>query len=192
MIGYRCKTPQFEGKRIRAAVAKGCKPAFRSAGAYIRGIAQRLLGSKKKKPNQPGLPPRSPTKRLKNAVLFQVEGKAGVVIGPRRSVIAAIGHTHEFGGVEQEVWSKPRTANYRLAIGGYGPLARKGRNLRIGRIQTPGQLARAQQIAREVGPMQTRLLKPRRNYPARPFMKPALALSRERIPTFWRNTVRGA
>ena len=183
----------FDSKAVQKAVAKGNPESFRRAGAYTRGIAQRLLGSRKKKPNPAGLPPRSPTGRLRRAILFALEraGKveAGVVTGPRASWAGQIGHTHEFGGTEGPT-GRPAKDKWRLEPGGYGPIAEQNGKPVIAILRTDTQVDRAKQLAARL-PHRTKG-KPRRVYPARPFMAPTLALAQEHLPSLWRNSIKGA
>lgn len=157
-----------ESANVIRAVRRASKASLRSAAGHVRGIARKSIASPPKQikppklkkdgtprkskpgtwtiPSKPGGPPRSPTRRLKEAIRYEVDASAGdAVVGPTSSVFGRIGQSHEFGGREG-------------SKGG-------------GRGRPPS------------GP---------RSYPARPFMGPALARSREKLPTFWRNALKGS
>lgn len=185
-----------ETQRVRRRLAAATITSLGRASAYIRGIARRSIRKVKSgKPSDPGKPPRSPTGRLKDAIFFAVDKPRGeAVIGPTLSVVGRIGRTHEFGGQEPPKQSAGRRGTFNLRRGGHGPLrARRGRVVGVGRLATDAQVARAEAIAArlKLPPSQTgaRTTRPRK-YPARPFMGPALARSRDRLPNFWKNALR--
>lgn len=205
-----------ESRNVVRAVKAATITSLGRAAAYIRGIARRSISSRKKAPpSLPGKPPRSPTGRLKDAIVFSVDRPAGAaVIGPTLSVLGRIGHTHEFGGTEPPKGGRPRGAPFAIRLGGHGPLrvttVRSGRTaggrfvrageggvakqkLGVGRLATQAQVQRAERIAGELNlpPSQTGVpIRKARVYPSRPFMGPALALSRERLPSFWSNVLK--
>lgn len=199
-----------ETKKVRKAIKAGSKRALERAGAMIRGDARRSLSdgiAKRGKnkgqfvPSKPGKPPRSPTGRLKGSIFFAVDRlKTSVVIGPARSGAGRVGNTHEFSGSEKPKGSR-RPANWKLQLnaarkfrGGHGPV-RDGAPDPVGyaRLATPAMVRRAREIAASRGWSKGELqFGPRRarQYPARPFMGPALARQRDRLPSLWRNAIK--
>jgi hypothetical protein len=162
------------------------------AGAYIRGIAKRSI-KVSKEPAPPGHQPHTRKGRLKKAIFYGVEReRQGVVIGPTASGVGQIGHTHEFGGTEPPKKRKGRKANFRLQVGGHGPIDVEGGKPVVVRLKTDRQVARAQEVAQSLSPSQggPESKRPRR-YPPRPFMGPALEISKTRLPRIWANSVRG-
>lgn len=202
-----------ETKKVAQRMKAATITSLGRASAYIRGIARRSISTRKKgEPNPPGRPPRSPTKRLKDAIVFSVDKPAGeAVIGPTLTVIGRIGSTHEFGGTEPPKRRSSRARGaFDIRVGGFGPIRvapgpapsrRRNRNnttrstkrVIVGRLKTARQVQRAQRIIAEaqIPPSQSGLPEVKsRTYPARPFMGPALERSRERIPNFWKNVLK--
>lgn len=199
-VGFKVRVVD-ESARVVAKTKAATITSLGRAAAYVRGIARKSISKRKTgKPSEPGKPPRSPTGRLHGSIAFNVDKAAGVaVIGPARAAIALIGNTHEFGGKEP-----PRQARARgklwaeLRVGGRGPIRyvrRRGKpQMTFAPLVSLAQVQRAKGIVAqlELPPSQTGA--PTTNdrvYPPRPFMGPALRRSRDRLPAFWRNTVRG-
>lgn len=202
-----------ETANVRRAARKGSFKSIRGAAAYVRGVAQRSIGSGFKtkrdkvtgervrvgayKPSEPGKPPKSPTGRLRRSIVFDVDkAKGDAVIGPTKSGVGLIGRTHEFSGVEPPKAERRRPYNFVLRIGGHGPL-RATRNvvLGVGTLRTSAQVRRANELVEGLDAPRWQVLeatKRWRNYPARPFMGPALVRARARLPAFWANAVKGS
>jgi hypothetical protein len=190
---------------VRAAQA-GSFESLSKAGAYIRGIAARSIG-KSDEASEPGKPPHTREGQLKKSILFKVSTDgANVVIGPTRTGVGLIGNSHEFGGTEGP--KKPpaaREANWKLRIGGHGPIRIIGGYEVAGyaKLTTDRQVERATRLApivqRLSGAAYTQSLVAywksgaavNRKYPPRPFMGPALERSKERLPQLWANSIRG-
>lgn len=184
-----------ETKRVIKAARTGTIKSLGRAGAYIRGIARRSIGKGRGKPSAPGKPPYSRTGRLKDSILYSVDKAAGtVVIGPTKSGIGRIGQTHEFGGTEPRKRGR-RRGQFDLRIGGHGPVrARRGKVVGVGKLRTQAQVERAQSIVKQLNLPQSASgigRSKRRRYPKRPFMAPALEISKSRLPEFWRNSIKG-
>ncbi|MBE7466813.1 MAG: hypothetical protein HS116_25360 [Planctomycetes bacterium] len=191
MATVRVKARVDRPKVTRKAKAASIQSLGR-AGAYLRGIARRSI---KVSPvaSEPGKPPRSRQGRLKNAIVFAVEkDKTRVVIGPAASDVGKIGRTHEFGGTESPKKRKGRKANFKLEVGGHGPIRVEGGKPVVVRLKTDRQVAKAKQVTDGLPPSQggTSGGKPRK-YPPRPFMGPALNIGKARLPRLWANSVRG-
>lgn len=199
-----------ETANVRRRMKAGTVKSLGQAAAYVRGIAVRSIGSGFKKntkkavregapersytPSAPGKPPKSPTRRLKKGIAFDVDKPKGeAVVGPTRSAVGRIGSTHEFSGTEPAKKVR-RSNNWKLEVGGHGPIrGGPGRLDAFAKLKTEADVQRSHAIADAFGtPEWDRgATKPRpRKYPARPFMGPALARSRDRLPAFWKNALK--
>lgn len=161
-----------------------------AAGAYIRGIAKKSIKVSPES-SAPGHQPHTRAGKLKNAIVFAVEKQQqDVVIGPNASAVGQIGSSHEFGGTEGP---KPKgKSRFKLEIGGYGPIRNAGGKLVVIRLQTDAQLAQAIAVVKTLPPkLAGGGAMKNRKYPARPFMGPALNISKARLPAFWANSVKG-
>jgi hypothetical protein len=156
-------TPQ----KLKREVDRGTIWSLGRAGSYIWGIARKSI-KQSKEYSQPGQPPHTRKGLLKRAIRFAVEKEKGtVVVGPVASEFGDIGRLHEFGGIR-----KPRL----------GKRAQKLLNL-FGFAATARIIGMSEEdLRKRMGP---------RKYPPRPFMGPALSLSRERLPKFWAQSVNG-
>jgi len=178
--------PRFVIRPVRNAM----RPVLARQGAYIRAIARRSIRRRKNRAlsSPPGTPPYTHSGALKHAVLYAI-GQDRVVIGPTASAVGRIGHTHEFGGIEAAEPARTRRTSWQLRLGGHGPVAVRNGKLIVAALRTGRQVRRARQIAATLPPGMVGG-KPRRRYPRRSFMGPALAVARSRLPEFWRKSVR--
>jgi len=184
-----------ETRKVAKLAEKANRKNLGKAGAYVRGVAQRMI-KVSPEPSAPGTPPHTRKGRLKKAILYGVERSAQeVVAGPTRSAIGLIGHAHEFGGTEPA--KKPRSRKprkWKLDIGGHGPLRTDGKSVvGVGRLRTAAQIRRAWDIVVSLPEAKGGMAAPKpRHYPPRPFMGKALEISRERLPAMWHNSLKGA
>jgi len=190
MIGMTVRSQYLNPRFVIAATRRAKKRVLSRQGAYVRGIAKRKIRRRKnpKISSAPGQPPYTHTGALKKSIVFAV-GEDSVIIGPTHSEIGRIGHTHEFGGVEPKKVSRKRKSSWRLSIGGHGPVAIKNGKPIIAKLRTAGQVARARRLAKEI-PAGMTVGKPRRRYPKRPFIGPALTDARPALPKLWRDSIR--
>lgn len=191
MLRVKVKT-RMETAKVLRKVTAGSITSLGRAGAYIRGIAKRSI-KVSPEPSAPGRPPHTRKGRLKGAILYAVERQLqDVVIGPTASTVGRIGQTHEFGGTEPPKKRKGRKANWKLEVGGHGPIAAGPGGPVVVKLTTDRQVARAREIAASLPPAQAApASKKARNYPPRPFMGPALERSKDRLPRLWANSVKG-
>jgi len=176
--------------KVRKAAKRGTITSLGHAGAYVRGIAKRSI---KISPvyAPPGHPPHSRKGRLKHGIVYAVEkSRAAVLIGPTYSAVGKIARTHEFGGTEPPKKLRGRRANWKLEVGGFGPIRIGPAGPEFARLVTERQVARAKEIAATLPPGRGARTIPRRRYPKRPFMGPALMRSKERLPKKWQGSVR--
>jgi hypothetical protein len=176
-------------------VAKARKKSIsnlRQAGAYIRGVARKSIKiSPKYAP--PGKPPRSRKGRLKDAIVFSVESdRQQVVVGPTATEIGQIGRTHERGGTEPPKLKKARKSNWKLEVGGHGPIRDGSKGTGFAKLKTQAQVERAKELAPaiEAKSSQTQVQTKARKYPPRPFMGPAFNIAKERLPRLWAGSVK--
>ena len=190
MVGARARV-RMDGRKVRDAARKGSVQSLGKAGAYLRGIARKSI-KVSAEPAPTGHQPHSRKGRLKNAILFAVEkARQGVVIGPAATAVGRIGHTHEFGGTEPPKKRKARKTNWKLEVGGHGPIAVDGGRAVVVKLKTARQVERAKEEARKLPPKERPVeSKKPRKYPRRAFMGPALDIGRPVLPRMWRNSVR--
>lgn len=160
---------QMNAKKLLDAEKRGTIWSLGRAGGYIMGIARKSI---KKTPDgdysPPGSPPHTRKGLMRHAIQYDVEkGKGIVVIGPVASEFGDIGRLHEFGGTRKGKLGK--RAQGLVSQFGYAATARI-----LGMTEDD--------LMKRTGPQK---------YPPRPFMGPALAISRERLPKFWAQSVRG-
>ena len=196
----------FDGNLVRAL-------------AFIRGAERRNIKRRKKgKSSSPGASPFThESQQLRRSILFaeEVKNMRGVV-GPSRRLISDIAQTHEFGLRSAPKNARKRRDNWKLSIGGHGPLGEVGKTTPrrrvsikggrfkgrrrtvkartigdpiIGRIRTAKDLANAKKRARTLRSQIARDAAKGFNYPERPFARPTLEEIRPRIIQFWRASV---
>jgi len=190
MIRIQISNFRFNAKAVVAAGRRASRTVFARQGAYIRGIARRSIRRRKDfgKKSAAGSPPYTHTGALKKSIVFSVN-PASVIIGPTASEIGGIGHSHEFGGVEPAKPSRKRKNNWKFKVGGHGPIAIENGRIIFAKLRSKSMVARSRRIALEI-PAGMTMYKPRRRYPKRPFMAPALAAGRSKLPEFWHNAIR--
>ena len=192
MIGARgIVKADFNG--VRRAVRTANIKSLKAAGAYIRGAAMRRI-KRSKRPSLPGQSPHTAAGRLKRSIAFDA-GTTNVLIGPTASGIGRVGALHEMGGIVPPSMQKKRRANnWKIKLGGHGPISIQGNVVGFAKLRTGRMVAAAKRIAPQAetvlangstGKAATR------HYPARPFMRPALESARPYLPAIWRDSVGG-
>jgi hypothetical protein len=174
-VGYEIKDMFFDRVKVERLISRDGAKFLNKVGAFIRITARRSMrsGGKKRKPSQPGMPPRYHTKHdvatLRNILYGYDASRQSVIVGPvklnkkqylgGKLSAGTIPALHEFGG----------TAGIRerkTPFGKWVPVGRKNRGGAT-RVRTA-------------------------RYPARPFMAPALAKAQERFPVLWYGSVSAA
>lgn len=179
-------------ERVVAKAQNASISNLRQAGAYIRGIARKSIKISTTK-SPPGKPPRSRKGRLKDAIVFTVESeRQSVVIGPTATEVGQIGRTHERGGTEPPKIKKTRKSNWKLEVGGHGPVRNDTTGLGFAKLKTEAQVERAKRIVPTVAAKeaQNTAQTKARKYPPRPFMGPAFDIAKERLPKLWAGSVK--
>jgi hypothetical protein len=193
-----------ETKKVERLLAAANKTQLAAAGAYLTGIARRMIKTSPE-PSAPGHPPHTRKGQLRRAIVFGVERDGhGVVVGPTRNGIGLIGHTHEFGGTEPPKKLRKSRKSWRWYImqRQVGPLRIVGSKAESGRLTTEAQVARAMRLAAQLPEgldlyetqtpgLATGITGPRK-YPPRPYMGKTLEIGAARLPALWRNSLQGA
>jgi len=202
-----------------SAVEKAFKrAAFKNLGhaaAGLRLAAQRLIRTRQTA-SPPGSPPSTRAGALRRSILYAMEGEFAAVIGPSVNLISDVARAHEHGGMQRPRSLRgfnreellAQGTNWKLEVGGHGPIGdasgtayikftsgaqvEKSRryietaqsdafgNTKRARTQADKRRIRAA-VAAHGGVA---------NYPARPFMGPALMQNVDRLPALWSNSVR--
>jgi hypothetical protein len=210
MISATIKGELLNPEWVISAARNARKPALARAGAYMRGIARRMVQFRRNKSlyAPAGGPPYTHTMALKDAIVFAV-GENSVLIGPTSTGIGRIGHTHEFGGDEPAVAAREITANWRFVIGGHGPIDIRYGEVIYTRYRTEAQVQRGLELIftqprlnapqslwsmpdntpQGLSLWRITTAKKNRHYPPRPFMGPALLVAQEKLPSLWANSI---
>lgn len=198
---------KFEFRDNSSAVIKaseeGSYEALKSTGAYISKAASNSIKKKSPKrdpktgrplrPGSPeGTPPFSYTGHFRRVFRFYVERKEQTVrIGPINKFQNTIWDLHEKGGSRQD---KRRKAIKRrtYAMNDFGPIRSNdsGGKVRSIKLTTASQVRRANEKAEEVNALRESQELKTRKFPARPFMGPALARSKDKVAKFWEGSVK--
>jgi hypothetical protein len=97
MISMRVTTKsniRFVKKRAKA----GTFASLSHASATIRKTARQSIRKSKRKPSDPGKPPKTRQGQLKKSILYAVDKRKEVaVIGPARHLISDVAAAHEHG-----------------------------------------------------------------------------------------------
>ncbi len=198
--------------KVRQGVKRALPEVLMRQGAYVRGVAARSIRrvADRLRSSAAGSPPYTHSGALKGAIEFSVQDNT-VLIGPRASWIGTIGALHEFGGVVQGREESEGLVNWRLVVGGHGPIAIRNGVVVYAKYRSDKQVQRAlalintQSRINVVQPLWSlpdsapatlslwRIQRARHTarYPARPYMGPALAIAQERLPGLWANSVTG-
>jgi hypothetical protein len=186
------------------------------AGDYVRRVARSLVRNRKN-PNiasSPGTAPHSHSNSkkgnpgFKKTIVHAMDGRTKVLIGPQlvRGGLSNIARVHEFGG-SQSVTTLDPELDEGVSIGDEAPVTiiyvtrkdtvlrkdthkdpRTGRKVVWIRIRTKTQMLHSNRLYGRLKKKYGK--KVRANYPARPYMRPALDLSKPKLSKFWRKSVK--
>lgn len=167
-VDMRVKNLFFDRPEVQRRVDQKNRRALSKAGAFVRRTARSLIGSPAKKaaPRAAGLPVRARSKNrtvsLRN-ILFAFDGKDSVVVGPVKLSQKSYLNGVLMSGTVPQLHEFGGTAGIRekLVGGEWRPYGR-----RRPRSGQPVRVRRAQ-------------------YPARPYMRPALAKEAPKFPSLW-------
>lgn len=214
MITYAVKKWFFDAKVVRAMLDGKTREALNRAGALVRRIAQHSMAYRAGLDlhSPPGTPPLAHPKtgaKLRRHLYYSYDPRARtVVVGPVPLGIAAgVPAVHEFGYSGMRVLRNRRRR--RRKLGGVGEIrlvtktktvmadsptgrdavARQDTSTRAvyTRLWTPAQVRRSNELNEQLYGSWWTMKKV--NYPARPYMRPALAAARPSLPRFWATSV---
>jgi hypothetical protein len=221
-LGFGVKRYFFDTPRVRAMLDPATREALSKAGALVRMIARRSMTYRTAKkgmvmgqymtvmppPSPPGQPPHAvrPHPWIREFLYYALDpARHSVVVGPVLLPGVTGGRNipelHETGGMTFVRNRRRRTRH----VGGVGEIRVGGRagrttktilctktgqmmSVTFARLRTPAQAARAN----EINELLYGALWYAANFPARPFMTPALAKAAPSIPKLWATSVRSA
>lgn len=201
-------------RAVERAVERSAPQTLLQAGRYNWMIARGLI-KQRKNPNKssaPGTPPHShrgnTNPGFKKTIVYALApDRKSVVIGPKlvRAGLSNIARVHEFGGTQRVRDVDPDLANG-VTIGKIAPVTvynrakrdaivkndpnrdpKTGRRVVWIRIRTKSQAAHSNRLYRRMNRKYARYHIAR--YPARPYMRPSLELSKPKLAAFWRNSI---
>lgn len=162
----------LDRKKVVDLIGKKAASFLARQGGLIRTIARRSI-RRRKGASKPGKPPYSHVGLLRDMIFFSFgPDKKSVVVGPAKlertnSPVPAPGLLEHGGSVTTK---NPRRKDRK--IGDYAPVDVVGKGVVYGIIKTQKQVERAERIDEFLyGPKGNITM----NYPARPYMGPALA-----------------
>ena len=193
-VTYAIKDAFFDRSAVEKLLRnmdRATAKALKDAGAYLRRVARNSIKSRKKA-SAPGSPPSNhATKKaaasLKNILYGFDAARQTVTIGPigfrlqrTRGVVSQnrpVPNVHEFGGFVHRVRRAPVRTAKRRAVSSLTPIQKANyqRKLKNGSIVKPV--------------VSFEFIEENRNYPKRPFMKPALDIVAPKFPSLWTSTV---
>lgn len=195
------KSGFFNRDKVMKAMDEATYFALMSSGAWVRKVAQRSMRYRKSK-SRPGEPPsarQGPARSLLRSMLYFAYDfqSQEVVVGPvKLGPESSVPSLHEYGGVQQAVRRKPKIAGdtgpIRIVddrVFEFGPSTEfakkdpKQRQIVYIRLKTAKQAAESTEIE------ETLYASLDRRFPKRPFMRPALVQSADKIVSFWENSL---
>lgn len=199
---------------VKKAVRRAAWKNLRHSAAGLRKAAQYLIKTRQTS-SVPGSPPSTRKGALRNSILFAVEGDHTAVIGPSVNLISDVARVHEHGGKQRPrgiisgfAGNRIADANWNLYVGGHGPIpdsdgtayikfvSQAQVNKSLDYIETAPDDAFGNTLKARRQQEKRRIIAAVRaaggwaNYPARPFMGPALMNNLDRLPALWANSVR--
>lgn len=200
---------------VKRAFRRAAFKNLSHAAAGLRLAAQRLIRTRKAS-SDPGTPPNTRQGALRRSILFAVENDSTAVIGPSVNLISDVARVHEHGGQQRprSIRGESREnlltkgTNWKLYVGGHGPIG-DGDGAAYIKFVTQAQVDKSQRFIETAPPdafgktVKARGQAEKRriraavaahggvaNYPARPFMGPALMQNVDRLPALWSSSVR--
>jgi hypothetical protein len=202
-------------RNVQNAIRKAAPKTLKQAGRYTWSIARSLIKQRRNPDDSsaPGTAPHSHQGGMnagfkKTIVYALAPDKKSVVIGPKlvRKGLSNIARLHEFGGSRQVQDIDPKLMDG-VEIGETGPVTwthlsrydsivhqdpqrdpRTGRKVVWIRIRTKSQAAHSSRLYRRLKKHDKKMVYAQ--YPQRPYMSPALRLSRPKLSEFWKNSVK--
>lgn len=174
-------------KSVLRAINKSAPNTLSRAGAYLRAIAKNSIKTRRN-PDQssaPGTPPHHHS-TFKRTIRWAVNtSEKAVYIGPAivRGGMENAGRLHEFGGTKR---FKAQEKQY--SIGSSGPISGTNKKDAVYvKLRSALQVARAERVAKKIYPWTRNGVM---RFPARPYMRPALAAGLPKLSRFWNNAIK--
>jgi hypothetical protein len=201
---------------VKKAVRRAAWKNLAHSAAGLRKVAQFSIKTRAAS-SDAGQPPHTRQGALRRSILFAVESDSVAVIGPSVTMISDVARAHEHGGPQrpratrgvQETDALVSGTNWKLEIGGHGPIsdfygdtayikfvsaAQVSKSLAYIATASPEQFGNTNKLRTAASRRQIRARVAASggvaNYPARPFMGPALMNNLDRLPAMWANSVR--
>jgi hypothetical protein len=199
MIDVRMKQLFFDSKKVRRAVDRTTRRVLSRFGAFVRRAARSSI-RKRKRVSEPGNPPSSHTGLLRRFIWFAYEpDKRSVIIGPARLTGDAMGEAPEaleYGGKIEKQARRISASDF--LDWGYGPIRVGGPGGRLTPTETGKQLVtRAPITTRRQARRASRIHNSlgiggyaKTQISPRPYMRPAFAKERPKLPGMWKNSIR--
>lgn len=204
-------------RNLQKAVDKAEPQTLSEAARYVWRIARASVKHRKDpdKKSSAGEPPHShkshKNQGFKRTIVWALENnKVVAVVGPRKvmGTMTEIARSHEFGGARSIKEFNPDLEGDEAKLGAKGPVrarnisAKKdtvlyqdphkdpktGETVYWIKIRTKSQARQAARIYRRLNKKYGKKIIA--HYPARPFMRPALALAAPKLSRFWYNAVK--
>jgi hypothetical protein len=200
---------------VKKAVRRAAWKNLAHSAAGLRKVAQFSIKTRAAS-SDAGQPPHTRQGALRRSILFAVESDSVAVIGPSVTMISDVARAHEHGGPQRpratrgvsEAESIIAGTNWELELGGHGPIPDASGTAYI-KFVSSAQIDKSLRFIYSAPPeafgntRKARLQSEKRriraavaasggvaNYPARPFMGPALMENLDRLPAMWANSVR--
>jgi hypothetical protein len=201
---------------VRKAVKRAAWKNLAHAAAGLRKAAQYSIKTRQTS-SQAGTPPNTRKGALRRSILFAVENGVTAVIGPSVNLISDVARAHEHGGPQRPRSTRGVSeseaiiagTNWKLELGGHGPIpdfygdtayikfvssAQIDKSLRYIYTAPPEAFGNTNKLRTSAERRQIRARIAASggvaDYPARPFMGPALMNNLDRLPALWSNSVR--
>lgn len=200
---------------VKKAVRRAAWKNLAHSAAGLRKVAQFSIKTRAAS-SDAGQPPHTRQGALRRSILFAVESDSVAVIGPSVTMISDVARAHEHGGPQRpratrgvsEAEAIIAGTNWELELGGHGPIPDASGTAYI-KFTSSAQIDKSLRFIYSAPPeafgntRKARLQSEKRriraavaasggvaNYPARPFMGPALMENLDRLPAMWANSVR--
>jgi hypothetical protein len=200
---------------VKKAVRRAAWKNLAHSAAGLRKVAQFSIKTRAAS-SDAGQPPHTRQGALRRSILFAVESDSVAVIGPSVTMISDVARAHEHGGPQRPRSTRGVSegeaiiagTNWKLELGGHGPIPDASGTAYI-KFVSSAQIDKSLRFIYSAPPeafgntRKARLQSEKRriraavaasggvaNYPARPFMGPALMENLDRLPAMWANSVR--
>lgn len=175
--------------QLKKQAQAGNYNSLKQASFSLRLIAKRSI-KRRKGPSAPGTPPHTHSRGrgLGKVIEVEIVTEAQTFTGPASPAGRTIWDLMEHGGRTRRRRQK-NLKERRPKIGQVAPINEAGGKVQRARITTAAQAERAERITKQANEIRAAKAGEILNYPARPFMGPALEKAKPRIPQHWKNSI---